>query len=872
MSIQRSLIAVGFVVLICGFGGCAGLFSVDSSTSGASNFLGIAFSDFTDDRALSVRNDAVTSESTDVALPRDLLEAVPNEAKLVLSATDVAVLIDSEGETSGAQQNRAEGDEVGTVERHAWVIFRLANGDSDACDQGALIGPFEVNVGDGVVTLTEESLPLTPEARAVVQNSRFRMCAQIQGDFDGTVAVRKMSLEFGRLRGGENRVELCHIPPGDPDNLHTITVGASAVDAHLAHGDYLGACVVGDDDDDGVPDDTDNCPDTAESEQADADGCSCSQLDFDTDGVSDCDDDCPATPEGEQADANGCSCSQRDSDADGVSDCDDDCSSTPEGEQPDDAGCSCSQQDGDGDGVNDCDDLCPNTSGDSPVDANGCALDPLDDDSDGVPDDQDVCPNTPFGEQSDSFGCSCSQKDTDSDGIDDCADACPGTPAEEPPDEDGCGCSQSDGDGDGVPDCDDLCPDTPAVAQVNADGCHLVQVDAGPDITVDEIGCITLQGSATGGTPPYTYVWSAPGWEGSMEQNPVVVPTQTFVYTLEVTDWSTPPITVSDFLTVTVNTHDGLAYTITNLGAGDGIHSFGAGLNDLGQVVGYYYTSVWKKRAFLYDNGSMKDLGTLGGAESYARDVNNAGQVVGQSITGGGDVHAFLWDAAGGMGDLGTLGGATSVAYAINESAQIVGVSDTGSANHAFLYSDGTMTNLGILDYNQSGAFDINDLGQVAGTYFIDGSFQEAFVYVVDNGVLIDLGSPLLSASRAWAINNDGLVAGYSWGGGENRSFLYACGVTVDLGTVEGFPDVFAWGMNDRGQVVGYVTSADGIVSHAFIYTGGRLRDLNDLLVPGHGWDRVTVAFDVNNTGQITGYGRINGQVRAFLMAPSQNQ
>jgi hypothetical protein len=38
------------------------------------------------------------------------------------------------------------------------------------------------------------------------------------------------------------KVTICHIPPGNPSNLHTITVGCPAWPAHEAHGDYLGAC------------------------------------------------------------------------------------------------------------------------------------------------------------------------------------------------------------------------------------------------------------------------------------------------------------------------------------------------------------------------------------------------------------------------------------------------------------------------------------------------------------------------------------------------------------------------------------------------------------------------------------------------------
>ena len=38
------------------------------------------------------------------------------------------------------------------------------------------------------------------------------------------------------------KVDICHIPPGNPDNAHTINVSVNAIPAHLAHGDYLGDC------------------------------------------------------------------------------------------------------------------------------------------------------------------------------------------------------------------------------------------------------------------------------------------------------------------------------------------------------------------------------------------------------------------------------------------------------------------------------------------------------------------------------------------------------------------------------------------------------------------------------------------------------
>ncbi|HWN43325.1 MAG TPA: calcium-binding EGF-like domain-containing protein [Thermoanaerobaculia bacterium] len=41
---------------------------------------------------------------------------------------------------------------------------------------------------------------------------------------------------------GNAKVQVCHIPPGNPASFHTITISENALQAHLGHGDLAGAC------------------------------------------------------------------------------------------------------------------------------------------------------------------------------------------------------------------------------------------------------------------------------------------------------------------------------------------------------------------------------------------------------------------------------------------------------------------------------------------------------------------------------------------------------------------------------------------------------------------------------------------------------
>jgi hypothetical protein len=56
------------------------------------------------------------------------------------------------------------------------------------------------------------------------------------------VAFLSISASPALAVSNANKVVICHIPPGNPENAHTIVVSEKALPAHLAHGDTEGPC------------------------------------------------------------------------------------------------------------------------------------------------------------------------------------------------------------------------------------------------------------------------------------------------------------------------------------------------------------------------------------------------------------------------------------------------------------------------------------------------------------------------------------------------------------------------------------------------------------------------------------------------------
>jgi cysteine-rich repeat protein len=167
----------------------------------------------------------------------------------------------------------------------------------------------------------------------------------------------------------------------------TLDPGEQCDDGNTTGGDGCTALCRLDRDNDDVPDDEDNCPDTPNPDQADFDhdgvGDACDncrttpnpdQADFDRDRVGDACDNCRTTPNPDQADSDGdglgnacdnCRTTpnpdQADFDHDGVGDACDNCRTTP---NPD-------QADSDGDGVGNACDNCPNVANADQTDTDG---------------------------------------------------------------------------------------------------------------------------------------------------------------------------------------------------------------------------------------------------------------------------------------------------------------------------------------------------------------------------------------------------------------------------------------------------------------------------------------------------------------------
>jgi probable HAF family extracellular repeat protein len=276
----------------------------------------------------------------------------------------------------------------------------------------------------------------------------------------------------------------------------------------------------------------------------------------------------------------------------------------------------------------------------------------------------------------------------------------------------------------------------------------------------------------------------------------------------------------------------------------ENFHAYDIGTN--GMVVG----SLGTADAFVpstWLSGTLNTYGTLGGPRGQFNGISANGIMTGVSdLSADPNGHAFIFEG-GAFHEIGSGMGPEVIGGGVNSSGQVAGWLWAGIRPvGAFLYSGGTATQIA----DDTFKFAIATQLYVAGTVIgrgdrWDTDAHHAFMYA--GGVTTDLGAldATTDYSEAFGINNGGQIVGTSLDAASvYHAFIYSYGSMHDIGSFDGF--AIANDINNLGQVVG-----DG-ANAGFLYADGTMLDLNALLVGAGGW-RVTRADAINDAGQIIG-------------------
>lgn len=288
-------------------------------------------------------------------------------------------------------------------------------------------------------------------------------------------------------------------------------------------------------------------------------------------------------------------------------------------------------------------------------------------------------------------------------------------------------------------------------------------------------------------------------------------------------------------------------FTVQDLGTFEGSSAQASSFNDLGQAVGVV-SSGSVPESFLWDSGVWTNLG-----RRIAVDINNHGQILLQDDARVPEDAARCYVLDGGMLDaIPTPAGWQCHAADLNDAGEVVGSYSAFSqglyTTRGFLWSAGTLTELGDLGGDTTLPMRLNERGQVVGGASTPSGYEMAFLWEAGTiRSLVPAGPP---GSRATAINDRGDILVQN---GAHVLLVDGFGVS-DLGTM-GAPDTpnqltVPLDLNDRGQILVAVEDAGTHVFAYFIWSDGRRSPL-----PSLGSGRPS-AVRLNDLGQAIGNDR----------------
>ncbi len=347
-------------------------------------------------------------------------------------------------------------------------------------------------------------------------------------------------------------------------------------------------------------------------------------------------------------------------------------------------------------------------------------------------------------------------------------------------------------------------------------------------------------------------------------------------------------------------------YSLTTPGGSLGTASTATGINNRGQVTGYFVLSSESGTdVFFWDpatgdtviSGPSLLLGSV--SNNYAVAINDSGLVAGSffhfDLQTGTDtfLRPFTWSSESGSTVF--TNNQVSANGRVLVDGAVADVNNAGTVvSGSSLWVNGVATRFDSIlnDGSQSSLSAINDLGQVAGQ---NAGMQgtTAFIWDPTSG-LMNIDTPFRAPQIVFEdlvvpnqLNNKAQVVGlwcryvgpiemqgeFTDDLFDRTAFLWSDGQIIDLGTLLGLSHSDANAINEDSITVGWSGngSNDPAERRAVIWDSEQaIMDLNDLLdETGDGWILLE-AHDINDAGQIVGVGQNPaGIAKAFLLTPA---
>ncbi len=234
--------------------------------------------------------------------------------------------------------------------------------------------------------------------------------------------------------------------------------------------------------------------------------------------------------------------------------------------------------------------------------------------------------------------------------------------------------------------------------------------------------------------------------------------------------------------------------------------TFLIGMNNLGQVVGFYYDSAGQGHGFLSNGKQFTTIDPPGATFTELASVNDAGVVGGEYAGTDGIYHGFSYQN-GKFTRIDFPNSTGTFVSSVNLFGDVVGsYFDASGFEHGFILSHGHYQTADAPNAVNTYLGFENNLRQIVGGAFTDPVNGPVLGFLQNGKNYTSIRFPDAFSTEPSCINNLGMTVGF---------FINDNGYADGFVTVYGFPyEIFggASGINDLGQICGYVINTDGVL------------------------------------------------------------